>query len=108
MLCEKDVSKKVKNKNTEEIAYVMSYADRPSVRLSNGIGFCVDSPIAKDWERVEEKKTLSDKIVITDISGGFTGERIFYEHDVKEAIKKYLESPQGDKERKEIFGERLL
>lgn len=56
------VGKKVKNKITGEVILVESYSESPSVQLDNGIGFCVGSPVSKEYEVVEEKKPLSDKL----------------------------------------------
>lgn len=51
---EKLVSKKVINKTTKEIVTVKSYAGSPSVSLSNGIGFCVGSPVENEYEVYDE------------------------------------------------------
>ena len=55
---EDNVGKKVKNKETGQVTTIQSYADRPSVQLDNGIGFCVGSKVAGDWEILEEDKQL--------------------------------------------------
>ena len=64
---------------------------------------------ATDWEIVEVKKTLSDKICDID------GDRVLYIQDVKEAINELLSNLYKDETKmdtqrriKEIFGERLI
>ena len=71
---------------------------------------------ATDWEIVEDKKTLSDKIISAD--GLHHEVKVCIAQDVKEAIKEFIEwmnihrlGINPDKylpKAKEIFGERLL
>ena len=48
------VGKKVINKITKKIAKVEYYAGEPSVGLDNGIGFCINSLVSKEWEEYKE------------------------------------------------------
>ena len=65
---DKLVGKKVINKKTKEIATVEFYAQKPNIGLSNGIGFCVDSPISKEWEEYKEENVeeFTCKVIETD------------------------------------------
>jgi len=55
MRFEEAVGKKIRNKKTGERSIVNGYADRPSVHLTNGMSFCVESPVADEWELVNDK-----------------------------------------------------
>ena len=69
-----------------------------------------------DWEIVEEKKSLSDKIITAD--GLHHEVKVCIEEDVKEKLKEFLDYfnklyPTGNVENikqkaKELFGERLI
>ena len=72
---------------------------------------------ATDWQIVEEKKTLSDKLSIVDQFGTVPSINHYNEKDVKEAIKEFIKRCQYDDKikilgldqvAKEIFGERLV
>ena len=89
----------------EDGCIVVECGRPPHPKLSKDL----DTFEATDWEIVEEKKTLSDKIVGDDFSI----------NDVKEAIKEFIEAIRymgGDsnseddfkQKAKEIFGTRLV
>ncbi len=115
---EKLVGKKMKNKITGEVAYVNSYADKPSVLLSNGVGFCVDSPRSQQWEIYGgKKKSLSDK----EFHSTLTDTRAYYSKDVKQSVKEYIswvdsnmtypkvnDAINNREAAKKIFGSRLM
>ena len=58
---EKSVGIEVINTKTGEKAMVISYAATPSVRLSNGVGFAVGSPISKEWKEFIEIPIIPKK-----------------------------------------------
>lgn len=64
----------------------------------------MDDINATNWEVVEEKKTLSDKIYVP---FGDDSDKLKV-GDVKEALKKFLNGDRTNKSAKEIFGERLI
>ena len=88
---------------------------------AQGKNLMVEEIEADDWEIVEEKKTLSDKIILRSIPAieTLTGE------EVKEALKEFIQwiherlpshdhhrglfnTDDLDKKAKEIFGEKLV
>ncbi len=84
MISKDSVGKRVRNIRTGAVATVISFSEEPSTTLSNGIGFCIDSPISRDWvDDEEEKKTLSDEIM----NGSPT---TIQAEKVKQAIKEFL------------------
>lgn len=54
---------------------------------------------SNQWKIAEDRRALWEKR---------HDDTEYHEKDVKQALKEYFESPKGDKERIEIFGERLI
>jgi len=82
----KVVGRKVKNLDTGKVVTVSSYAEKPSVILSDGSKFAVGS-LCDNYEAVEEP--LSDKHFTTD-TGELTRARVLFFGDVKEALDEYF------------------
>ena len=98
------------------IVTVTSVAEEPSIKLSNGLSFCVGSLLSYGFTIVEEKKTLADKLVWLKVSPNHElKSSLLLGTDVKEALKEFLDWSTNDGtgntvagKIKEIFGEELL
>ena len=98
------VGKKVKNVEMGYVTTVQSFASKPSVQLENGVGFSIGSPMADNFQVIEEKKTLSSHVE----HGTMTPGNVEVHSYPEQRVKQTLENIKAKFRKASLINERLF